>query len=140
MIEGASLSGVLTISSDKRKGFFVFCEGEIVAASCESSLRTGDALVARGAITEEELRTALGLQRRKKSGEPIGTILVDFKLVAEAVTREVLREQCVEVYRECASWKEGTLEFQRCEVRRARIEPGVTVGMLQKSQRSRDGE
>ena len=53
--------------------------------------RLGDILIANGALTDEQLQTALEIQRH--NGERIGRILMEEKFITEEQLIDALREQ-----------------------------------------------
>ena len=57
----------------------------------EGRLRIGDALVKKGYLTDQDLRTAL--QKQKRSGLRLGEQLLDMKLVTEEALLECLCDQ-----------------------------------------------
>ena len=52
--------------------------------------RIGELLVARGAVSEDQVRIALTEQRRARAREPLGRILVRLGFVTDALIRDVL--------------------------------------------------
>lgn len=55
--------------------------------------RLGDLLVEVGVITEEQLGTALEMQKNEKKGEKLGNVLIELGVTTEQQIMEALQQQ-----------------------------------------------
>ena len=105
-------SGILTLEGEKDKVTLFFAGGDIVGASSkrrQEDMRLGKVLLVRGALRDEDLQTALEEQRR--TGKPLGSILVRKGVVDREYVKEVLTSQVTEIVLQLFNWEKGTYEF-----------------------------
>ena len=105
-------SGILTLEGEKDKVTLFFAAGDIVGASSkrrQEDMRLGKVLLVRGALRDEDLQTALEEQRR--TGKPLGSILVRKGVVDREYVKEVLTSQVTEIVLQLFNWEKGTYEF-----------------------------
>lgn len=85
-------------------------KGRLIAAfSHDPNEMLGQFLLARGAITEDDLRR--GLRAQEKSRISLGKILVTCKVLSETDLKISLTEQAQEIIYSLFAWEEGTFEF-----------------------------
>lgn len=106
-------SGKLTLSSDDKKGVFLFRGGKIVhAANGAPKESLGALLVGRGLITNETLRIALDLQSSEPDHRRLGTVLVDMGAVQQDQIERVIREQLQGITEEFLHLAGGFFSFK----------------------------
>jgi hypothetical protein len=89
-------------------------KGRLIAAfSHDPNEMLGQFLLARGAITEDDLRR--GLRAQDKSRITLGKILVTCKVLSEADLKTALTEQAQEIIYTLFEWEEATFEFHAGE-------------------------
>jgi outer membrane protein assembly factor BamB/tetratricopeptide (TPR) repeat protein len=113
--------GTLIVSSRDREKRFAF-EGRGVALLTRRTLegsRLGEFLVGRGLISDSDLKLALMQQR--KSGYPLGRVLVEKRIVDARSVEDVLRYHAAEEIYEVFEWRTGSFQFVPGE-------PDVTPG------------
>jgi hypothetical protein len=130
LVAGAGATGVFTCRRHDEEARLLFQAGRIVGASSAEQGQIGRALIAAGTIDEALLERALGLQRRKKTHEPLGQILISLGIVEECDVRSVLRKACIGVLRQCIGWEGGTLAFQHGRVFEGNVALGFSVEEL----------
>lgn len=106
-------SGKLTLSSDDKKGVFLFRGGKIVhAANGAPKESLGAMLMNRGLISDETLRIALDLQASEPDHRRLGTILVDMGAVHQDEVERVIREQLQGITEEFLHLAGGFFSFK----------------------------
>ncbi|NIQ96597.1 MAG: DUF4388 domain-containing protein [Desulfuromonadales bacterium] len=102
-------SGILNVSGRKGESQLVFKDGFIVSAShLNNSVRIGEVLVGRGAITEEALKQALEEQTKAGGGRaPLIVTLLEMGLVEEDQAYKGLQELIEMTIIEILTWKKG---------------------------------
>jgi len=110
-------TGKLSAVHKGRKILIALNEGSIVyAAQPAVRERLGSVLINRGLISEEDLQSALEIQREEDGSRLLGTILVDMGAISHEALREVICAQFEEVVRELMSWDSGVMVFNRVEL------------------------
>ncbi|MEM8883233.1 MAG: DUF4388 domain-containing protein [Planctomycetota bacterium] len=113
----ASNSGVLRVRGKDAEAEFMFYRGNILWARRSDGKRLGEVLEERGAITSEQLASALAVQKRKKKRQPFATILVELGLVDRQVVSTELGVQALDVMREIFAWGSGEYTFEKVAVK-----------------------
>lgn len=107
-------SGILNINGRKGESQLVFKDGFIVSAShLNNSVRIGEVLLKRGAITEEALEKAL--EEQSKAGEdraPLVVTLLDMEIVEEHEAYKGLHELIEMTIIEILTWKRGAFVLE----------------------------
>lgn len=107
----ARKTGTLLVERLKVTKSIVFNAGLIVGCSSDDPPeRLGHFLLARGKITEEQLRDALTLQGQ--SGKYLGMILVEFGAFAPEELEAHLEDKAEETIYSLFDWTHGTFRFQ----------------------------
>ena len=105
-------SGVLTVIRKEGSGRLVFHEGQVVYASSDGLGRLGYSLVRKNLISNEDLESALSLQKAKSLKKPIGTILLEMGLVTQEALEGEIRHHILSVVRDLLSWEKGSFHFE----------------------------
>lgn len=107
-------TGVLTLKNDEDMVTVSFLNGNVVAAdSLPRKLedRLGRVLVKSGAITEEQLRTAL--DRQKLTLQRMGHVLVNEGFIGKEDLREALNVQVTQLIFRLFRWQDGNYKFNQ---------------------------
>ncbi|MCZ6669852.1 MAG: DUF4388 domain-containing protein, partial [Acidobacteria bacterium] len=107
-------TGVLTLKNDEDMVTVSFLNGNVVAAdSLPRKLedRLGRVLVKSGAITEEQLRTAL--DRQKLTLQRMGHVLVNEGFIGKEDLREALNVQVTQMIFRLFRWQDGNYKFNQ---------------------------
>src|SRR3989304_2309661 len=78
-------SGVLNLENSSSNGRVVFHDGQILYASLQGKERLGERLIREGMIRENDLETALRIQKDRKVYEPLGAILTENKFIEKDI-------------------------------------------------------
>ena len=106
-------SGKLTLSSDDKKGVFLFRGGKIVhAANGAPRESLGAMLVNRDLLSDETLRIALDLQATEPEHRRLGAVLVEMGAVAQETIERVIREQLQGITEEFLHLSGGFFSFK----------------------------
>jgi len=119
-------SGILHVRGRDAEAEFHFVRGEIVSARSNTSKQLGEALADRGALTAEELAGVLSLQKRKKTRQPMATILVELGLVERGVVETEIQSQVLDVLGNALGWGSGEYCFEAKHVD-ANARPNFTL-------------
>ena len=76
-------------------------DGNIVGATSPATGRIGECLTRQGAVTKEQLATAL--EKQKEQARPLGSILVELKFVEQRKVQDAVRE--------LLEWGHGQFQF-----------------------------
>ncbi len=112
------LSGHMTIRNDDQTFIAHFQHGfllHIQKKNNPESSRIGAMLVNNGCITMEQLNYAL--ERNKRTGQPLGYILVNAGYIGRDELRGPLRLQIEEYIQKIFSWKNGVFKFEKGIIR-----------------------
>jgi hypothetical protein len=109
-VETARKSGTLVIEHESVSRTVLFRDGKLVGcSSTDPPFLLGQILLARGRITEEQLRSALSVQESK--GGNLGTILVELGAISsEDVVRHVAAKAEETIYG-LFDWEDASFEF-----------------------------
>jgi hypothetical protein len=114
-------SGRLTIISEGEEAQIFLDDGKVILVSSSNhALRLGRILLRLGILTDAQLESALRQQDAPGGGRPLGQILLDAKVVAEADLVRAAEEQCIEALTRVMVSKEGSFMFNRDAKPRAR--------------------
>jgi hypothetical protein len=107
-------SGILHVNGKRGESQFVFKNGYIVGAShLNNGIRIGDILVARGAISEEVLQEALGIQHTPGTPRrPLIVTLLDWGMVEETEAYAALKALIELTLIEVLTWRKGTFTLE----------------------------
>ena len=107
-------SGILHINGKRGESQLVFKNGYIVGAShLNNGIRIGDILVAHGAITEEILQEALGIQHTPGTPRrPLIVTLLEWGMVEEQEAYSALRSLIELTLVEVLTWRKGTFTLE----------------------------
>jgi hypothetical protein len=110
-------TGVLNIEGRKDKITISFKDGNVASLETRSRIeekRIGRILMKRGFINQEELQSALDIQ--KKEACRLGSIFVKHGQISQDIVIEVVEEQIIDTIIQILSWKEGRYEFVPHEI------------------------
>ena len=105
-------SGVLRLRSSIGGARIHIRDGLVLAATLESQPRLGEALVADGVLSADQIETALSTQRRSRGGRPLGQVLVELGLIERGALGLALERQIRRVVFGLLSWTEGSYAFE----------------------------
>jgi len=106
------LSGTLQIERNRVSKSIVFEGGQIVGCSSDDPPeRLGQFLIARGKITEEQLRQALGHQETAR--KHLGTILVEMGVLSPDELASHLEAKAEETIFSLFDWEDAVFRFQQ---------------------------
>ena len=107
-------SGVLHINGKRGESVLVFKNGYIVGAShLNNGIRIGDILVSHGAISEEALQEALGIQHTPGTPRrPLIVTLLDWGMVQEDQAYAALKSLIELTLVEVLTWRKGTFTLE----------------------------
>ncbi|MBN2358043.1 MAG: DUF4388 domain-containing protein [Deltaproteobacteria bacterium] len=109
-------TGVLKLASKNQEVLIYWIDGNVVKAESATRDRRdllGSLLVRAEVIQQEQLDTALEIQRRTL--KRLGDILVDSGYLTRDVIRDFTRLQTTETIYKLFNWKSGTYEFEQQE-------------------------
>ena len=110
-------TGSLVVSSRRGAGIVRLVKGQVTSASAPGVGRLGEALVARGIITRQQLDAALAQQRRDDSAadgdgsEALGDLLIRERPADREPLTRVVFQQVLDALEEMLAWKEGAFSF-----------------------------
>ena len=112
LVKMSAKSGALTIRRGEEWGKIFFRHGLIYYAfSVPQHLPLGERLVKTGAISTEQLRTALEEQKRAGEGARIGAVLLGSGVIDRGTLEQGVREQIQDTAFKFFSWPDGDFEF-----------------------------
>ena len=104
-------TGTLLIERNKISKSILFNKGRVVGCSSDDPPeRLGHFLLARGKITEEQLRDALALQATSR--KYLGMILVEFGVFAPEELESLLNDKAEETIFSLFDWEDGVFRFE----------------------------
>jgi CheY-like chemotaxis protein len=112
-------TGILEVESeDRRRGIIVFKNGLVVSALLQgkNSKSLGQSLVEAGLLRPDQVEQALALQRRQKTYQPIGQILVQQGWITGEVLERAVKQQIYRVLYELLQVSRGTFTFHLTEI------------------------
>jgi len=110
-------TGQLTIENGDERLKLAFRAGDIVYASSTGVRETvGAMLVRRGLVSEEQLETALQLQKKKEGTALLGQILVEMETVSAEDLTHVVYLQFKNVIREALAWTRGVGTYDPMDI------------------------
>jgi hypothetical protein len=105
-------TGALVAFSAYSTATIGFLEGDIVWANSTETPKLGDLLVEKGLLKRDKLDAALWVQKQDRDWRPIGRVLVDVKVLSEAVVALAVEAQIVRVLEQVLRWERGTFRFE----------------------------
>ena len=107
-------SGILHINGKRGESQLVFKKGYIVGAShLDNGIRIGDILISQGAISEETLQEALGIQHTPGTPRrPLIVTLLDWGMVQEPEAYTALKSLIELTLIEVLTWRKGTFTLE----------------------------
>jgi len=110
-------TGQLTVENGDERLKLAFRAGDIVYASSTGVRETvGAMLVRRGLVSEEQLETALRLQKKQEGAALLGQILVEMEAVSAEDLTHVVYLQFKNVIREALAWAQGVGTFEPMDI------------------------
>ena len=114
-LSGVGQAGTLRLEHGDTTALFRIQGGHVVAASTTHVGRLGDRLVARGLIAREALDAAIRVQRRKKTLQPLGGLIVDLNLAPRDEVEHELESHIRVVTADVIRWTAGSFVYQPSE-------------------------
>ena len=112
LVKMSAKSGALTIRRGEDWGKIFFRNGQIYYAySVPQHLPLGERLVKTGAISAEQLKTALAAQKKEGEGARIGAILLESGAIDRPTLEHAVRAQIQDAAFDFFSWLDGEFEF-----------------------------
>lgn len=114
LLHATRKSGILAIQGRRGRSELAFRDGYIVSAShLNNSVRIGQVLIQRGAVTGEGLERALTVQEQAGSGrKPLVSTLVELGIVSEQAAYGGLQALIEMTLVEVLTWKTGTFSLE----------------------------
>ncbi|MFQ6097202.1 MAG: DUF4388 domain-containing protein, partial [Armatimonadota bacterium] len=105
-------TGRVEVFNGKRRGDIGIHQGAVVRATLDRDQAIGEALVAAGQITRQELERALALQKRPSHSRLLlGTILANTGAITRDDLESFVRARTLEAVRTMAFWETGVFRF-----------------------------
>jgi hypothetical protein len=106
----------LTIDRAGESGKIFFRNGQIYFATAHpGTMPLGERLVKSGNVTSNQLRAALGEQKKKSARGRIGSILLEHGYIDRATLEQSVRDQIEDVTFNFFSWTDGDFTFEADE-------------------------
>jgi hypothetical protein len=116
LVKMSAKSGALTIRRGEEWGKIFFRNGLIYYAfSVPQNLPLGERLVKTGAISADQLKSALAEQQKDGEGARIGAILLGAGVIDRGTLEQAVREQIQDTAFQFFSWLDGEFEFSADE-------------------------
>lgn len=116
LVKMSAKSGALTIRRGDERGKIFFRHGLIYYGfSVPQHLPSGERLVKSGAISAEQLKTALAAQKKEGEGARIGAILLGSGVIDRGTLDQSVREPIQDTAFKFFSWLDGEFEFSADE-------------------------
>jgi hypothetical protein len=104
-------TGVLELERNKIRKAIEFRDGRIVScSSSDPSCRLGQFLLARGKITQNDLRE--GLEQQEATGHPLGKIFKERGLLSEGEIERQIVAKAEEIVYSLFDWPDASFRFQ----------------------------
>ena len=114
-LSGVGQAGTLRLENGDVTALFRIDGGYVVAAASPTAGRLGDRLVARGILAREALEAVMRVQRRKKTLQPIGALVVDLNLAPRYEVESELESHVRSVIADVIRWPSGSFVYQPSE-------------------------
>ncbi len=108
-------SCILSVTAEEGAATIAIADGKIAWATAASSQRLGDLLVEKGFVEREVLESVVSMQKRKRTRNPICTILCELGLVSPEVARAEIEGQTTDVVLQVLDWGSGTMRVEPYE-------------------------
>ncbi len=119
LVASGRKSGILYLERADANGKVCFDNGRVFFASSNWNRESlGRRLVKSGAVSEKQLRQALGLQKiqkKEKAGRRLGQILVDEGYLDSKILENFIQDQVNDTLFDLFRWEEGNLRFEADE-------------------------
>ena len=103
---------VLSVEAEEGTATIALAKGKVAWATTDSTQRLGEQLVAKGFVEREMLDRVLSIQQRKRTRNPICTILCELGLLSPEVAGAEIAAQTTEAMTEMLGWGRGTLRVE----------------------------
>ncbi len=111
MLAMGQKTGVLSVTNRQNFAYIYFENGKIVEAHLVNrQVKIGDALVAEGLLSQEDLDMALEVQK-EVGGRRVGDILLEMGKISEDILKEYLMKQAKDTISEMLTWEDGFFSF-----------------------------
>jgi hypothetical protein len=116
LVKMSAKTGALTIDRAGESGKIFFRNGQIYFATAHpGTMPLGERLVKSGNVTSNQLRAALGEQKKKSARGRIGSILLEHGYIDRATLEQSVRDQIEDVTFNFFSWTDGDFTFEADE-------------------------
>jgi hypothetical protein len=106
-------TGTLVCSSSAGIGAIHLRSGKVTGAAAPSSSNLCDYLVARGALTHQQLRAIEQIVERSVPAAPVDLTLLEQGVVTIEQVQQGLCDQVLAAFRELLEWRDGQFAFDR---------------------------
>lgn len=120
-------AGILHVRTLGDRARLYLSDGQIRCATGAGAVGIGERMRAKGLISDDALSEALRMQRRFDPPAPLGLCLALVSQSAADALPLFLREQVVEVIRNCSAWPVGVIEYEAAPVRHRGIEVAFRI-------------
>lgn len=114
-LSGVGQAGTLRLENGDTMAVFRIQGGHVISASTTNVGRLGDRLVARGLLAREALDAAIRVQRRKKTLQPLGGLVVDLNLASREQVEAELEAHVRIVVADVIRWTAGSFVYEPTE-------------------------
>jgi GAF domain-containing protein len=110
-------TGTLVLKSKAGAAVVVFKNGQVIQAATDNLRDTlGNILISKGLVSEQELASALEIQKSFKGAKRLGQILVEQGALSQELLVDTIRSQIENMIYTLLSWEEGFFNFDLGEV------------------------
>jgi hypothetical protein len=111
LLQLAQATGRLELErAEERAEIYIERGRPVFARTSGATVRSGQILVHRGAVTSEVLDEALALQR-ERPGQRLGALLVEIAAARPEQVRQAVQESLLRIVYGVLLWREGTFRF-----------------------------
>jgi len=114
-LSGVGQAGTLRLENGDMTAIFRIDGGYVVAACSPDAGRLGDRMVAQGILAREALEAVMRVQRRKKTLQPIGALVVELNLAPRHEVEPELEAHVRAVIASVIRWPGGSFVYQPSE-------------------------
>lgn len=105
-------TGILVITSEQGEGMVRLRRGMIIGADSPKTVKIGDLLVQKGAISKKQLAAATAFQEQGHPHQFLGDILVEWGWVDKKTLEDVMLAQVRSALVEMSTWNSGEFAFE----------------------------
>ena len=105
----------MSVTTERGTATIALAEGKIAWATSDSIQRLGDLLVEKSFVERDVLENVVSMQKRKRTRNPICTILCELGLVSPEVARAEIEGQTTDVVLAALDWGRGTFRVEPYE-------------------------